>query len=126
MTVHEAINNIHAPKGLTSILAGISTGDFSVLPHKNGLNADYEKAKEMVVKHTKQLNECTSDWSYWSVLGDLSYWEAIQNILEAATIVGENNLPDIPKPDMEGLVVMDSISCVERYGKAILNAVKDK
>lgn len=126
MTLKEAITNIHAPKGLTSILAGLSAGDYSVLPHENGLQADHEKAKQEVAKWKDALNKCTSDWSYWSILGDLAYWEAIECIYQAAALVGENNLPDVPKPDLEGLVVMDCISKVQSYGNEILSKSKQK
>ena len=124
MTVQQAISNIHAPKGMTSIISGVMSGDYSVLPHDKGVDADLAKAKEMVAQSKKQLDECKSDWSYWSILSDLEYWKAIENILQAAVLVGENNLPDIPKPDMEGLVVMDAISKVSKYGDAILSEAK--
>lgn len=121
MTVQEAIGNIHAPKGLTSVLNGLMSGDYSVLPHEKGIGADLKTAEENVAKYQKQLAQCTSDWSYWSILGDKAYWEAVRDILEAATIVGPDNLPDVEKPNFEGLVVMDSISRVTTYGRTILS-----
>ena len=124
MTTQEAIGAIHAPKGMTSILAGISTGDFSVLPHEKGKNADLEKAAEMVKMHQKQLDECKSDWAYWSILGDLSYWQAIHNILEAGELVGNNNLPYVAAPNTEGCVVMDAIGKVADFGKEVLDKAK--
>lgn len=124
MTLQKAIDNIHAPKGLTSILSGLMTGDYSVLPHENGIGADHEKAKQEVAKWKQALNECKSDWAYWSILGDLAYWEAIESIYQAAAIVGPDNLPDVPKPNLDGLVVMDCIGKVQQYGNEILNEAK--
>lgn len=111
---------ISAPKGLTSILAGVMQNDFSVLPHQKGLEATISVADEKVALHRKQLNECTSDWSYWSILGDLSYWEAVKNILKGAEMVGENNMPDV-KFESKAVVVMDSIGEIDKFGKYVLS-----
>lgn len=92
----------------------------NVLPHDKGKDASLEKADEMVLYCQKQLDICNSDWAYWSILSDLEYWKAVRNILKAATIVGVDNLPDIPMPQMEGKVVMDSIYEVTKFGEAIL------
>lgn len=124
MTVAEAISHIHAPKGMTSILAGISSGDYSVLPHEKGNNADLEKATEQVEIHKNALKECKSDWSYWSILGDLEYWQAIEKILKAGELVGNDKLPYVPPPNLEGLVVMDAIGAVGTYGDSVLLAAK--
>lgn len=126
MTVKEAIASIHAPKGVTSILAGISSGDYSVLPHEKGKNADMDKAREMVAQYKKSLEECKSDWSYWSILSDLSYWEAICNILEAGELVGNDNLPDVAPPNLQGLMVMDAIGAVSDFGDKILGEARAK
>jgi hypothetical protein len=123
MTVQEAINKIHAPKGVTSILAGVMSGDYSVLSDQNGIDASLVKAQEMVVQYQKQIDECTSDWSYWAILGDLTYWEAVRNILEAGTI---NNgiVADVYAPQLDGLVVMDAIGSVSDFGKEVLQRTK--
>lgn len=125
MTVQEAISKIHAPKGMTSVIAGLMTGDFSVLPHEKGKNAGLEKAKEMLAQHEKALKECKSDWAYWSILGDVSYWAAIVNILEAGELVGNENLPDVEAPDLSNCVVMDAIGKVEQFGAKILSMAKE-
>lgn len=127
MTTKQAIEAIYAPKGVTSVLNGIMSGDYSVFPHTGGEDSNLQKAASQVDKYQKQLDECKSDWSYWSILGDLEYWKAIKNILEAAHIVGDDNLPDIPKPNLGGqLVVMDQIYEVTKFGAAILAAAKEK
>lgn len=123
MTVNEAISKIHAPKGITSILAGLASGDYSVLPHDKGIGADLLIAKEQVAKYQKAIDECKSDWAYWSILGDLEYWKAVQNILEAGTL---NNgvLADVEAPNMEGLVVMDAIGKVSKFGEQVLKETR--
>lgn len=123
MTVQEAILKIHAPKGVTTVLAGVMSGDYSVLKEHDGLSASLSTAQEMVDKHQKQLNECQSDWAYWGILGDLTYWEAVRNILEAGTLNG-GVLADVPGPYLEGLVVMDSIGKVGDFGKEVLSKTK--
>lgn len=124
MTVNEAISKIHAPKGVTSILAGLSNGDYSVLPHEKGIGADLKTAEHQVALYDKQIQECKSDWAYWSILGDLEYWKAVRNILEAGSI---NNgiLADVKDPDLSGaVVVMDSIGRVTDFGETILRETK--
>lgn len=122
MTLTEALSKINAPKGFTSIIAGVSNGDYSVLPKESTLKTSMEEADSKIALYQKQMSECKSDWSYWSILGDLEYWKAIKNILEAAELVGENNLPDVEKK--EGVVVMDAIGAVSDFGKMILHKAK--
>lgn len=123
MTVIEAISKIHAPKGLTSILAGISAGDYSVMPHNKGIDADILIADEEISKYEKAIDECKSDWAYWSILSDLEYWKAIKNILEAGKL-SNGKLPDIDAPDLEGCVLMDAIGRVSDFGEKILRETR--
>jgi hypothetical protein len=125
VTTQQAINAIYAPKGVTSIIEGILHDDFSVMPHEKGKDANILKAEEMIAKYEKDLHSCKSDWSYWSILGDLVYWKAIKNILDASAIAGSNNLPDIPIPDLNGCVVMDAIYKVEKFGFEVLSKTKE-
>lgn len=111
---------ISAPKGLTSILNGIAQGDFSVLPHQKGLEATLCVAEEKVALYQNQLDNCKSDFSYWSILSDLVYWEAIKNILKGAEIVGENNMPDVVFEN-KAFLVMDSIAEIEKFGKYVFS-----
>lgn len=120
MKLTEVLSMISAPKGLTSILVGISQNDFSVLPHQQGLEATMYVADEKIAIYQRQLDECKSDWSYWSILGDLAYWKAVKNILKGAEIVGENNMPDV-KFENKAVVVMDSIAETEKFGRLVLS-----
>jgi hypothetical protein len=125
MKLQEVLSQINAPKGLTSILAGISQNDFSVLPHQKGLDATMAVADERIAEYRKSLDECKSDWSYWSILSDLEYWCSVKNILEAAQIVGENNLPDVHYQPSNS-VVMDEIANVRKFGEAVLSLAKQQ
>lgn len=119
MTVQEAIAQIHAPKGVTSIIAGIMNNDYSVLSIQNGSDSSLKKAQEQVALYQKQLDECKSDWSYWSILGDLTYWEAVRNILEAGTL-NNGELAYVSAPELNGIVAMDAIGRVDDFGKEVL------
>ena len=123
MKVQEAIKLIHAPKGVTSILSGLMTGDYSTLPHAQGLGADLEKARAKVLQTQKAFDACQSDWAYWSILGDLAYWKAIENILTAGA-ANNGEVADVPAPQMEGLVVMVAIGRVEEFGKKVLDETR--
>ena len=123
MTVKEAINSIHAPKGVTSVLAGVSAGDFSVLNDQKGIEATFEKAEKMISKYQTQLNECKSDWSYWSILSDLGYWKSIKNILEAGRL-NNGELAEVEPPDLKNCVVMDAIGRVEDFGRKVLSETR--
>jgi hypothetical protein len=123
MKLVDVLSMISAPKGLTSILNGIQQNDYSVLPHQKGLLATILVANEQISIQKKRLDECQSDWSYWSILGDLEYWKAVRNILEGADIVGENNMPEVSFKS-EAVVVMDSISEIQRFGEYVLDVCK--
>lgn len=120
MKLETAIQSIHAPKGVTSIIQGVINGDYSVLSEQNALGASIEKIEEQVAFHKKQLDECRSDWAYWAILGDLAYWRAVRNIYKAAELVGAENLPDVAIPDVQRCIVMDAIGKVEKFGEDIL------
>lgn len=122
MTAQEAISKIYAPKGITSLIAGAISGDFSTLPHQKGLKADLETAKGEVEKTKLELKNCHSDWAYWSILGDLAYWKTIVNILEAA-IINNGIVADI-EPPKDGGLVMDAIYDLQRWGERILTETK--
>lgn len=121
MTLEQAINNIHAPHGVSSIIAGIVNDDYSVLRDPKAVATSVVEIEHKVKGVQRQLDECKSDWAYWSILGELSYWRATLNIYKAAEIVGFDKLADIPAPTLEGISVMDAIARVEKYGKDILS-----
>ena len=126
MKLSEVLEKIHAPKGLTSVMMGIAEGDMSVMPHKDGsIGVGLSYAEDMVTLYKKQLDECTSDWSYWSILGDLEYWKTVRDLLQASDITGEDSLPDIDLPSTQG-VVMDNIASLRQFGRDVLAEAKKR
>lgn len=112
---------ISAPKGITSVISGIMEGDYSVIPHQKGAQSDLQIAEAQVQDHELKLKECKSDWSYWSILGDLTYWTAIRDILKGADMVGPTNMPEV-RFESKSIMVMDHIAEVEAFGKEVLEA----
>jgi len=123
MTVQDAIGNIHAPKGMTSLIAGVMSGDFDPIQNQDAVGASLAIAQEKLGAVKKAQLNCKSDWAYWGYQGDISYWTAVVDILKAAEITGPQSLPYIEKPELNG-VVMDVCSKVEAYGKNVLEAAK--
>lgn len=123
MTVQEAIDKIYAPKGLTSVIAGILNDDLSVLNNQKGIETSLSKVDKMISKYQQQMEECQSDWAYWSILSDLEYWKAVKNILTAGAL---NNgvVADVSAPNLENTVVMDAISQITAFGEMILLKTK--
>lgn len=124
MNVEEALSKIHSPKGMTSVIEGVLTGDFDSIRSQDATNASLTEARAKLESIQKTQAECKSDAAYWGYEGDAAYWRAVVSILEAAVITGPENLPDIEAPNTEGRVVMDACSLIEKYGKAILSAAQ--
>lgn len=119
MKLSEALSKIHAPKGVTSIVAGAMSGDFDSIRHQNAAGVSLESARAKLRAAEEAQNKATSDWAYWGYAGDVAYWQCAVSLLEAAEICGADNLPDVPMPKLEG-VVMDVQYEVARWGAAVL------
>ena len=124
MRLEEAIKAIHAPKGVTSMIAGAMSGDFDPIREQNAVGQSLESARQKLADVQKAQQNCGSDWAYWGYQGDISYWSAVVNILEAAAISGPENLPDMPPLDESPAVVMDMCARVEKYGRTLLEKAK--
>lgn len=124
MTVAEALSRIHAPKGMTSLIAGVMSNDFDPIRDQNAAGKSLSAAQAQLEAAEKAQAECQSDWAYWGYMGDISYWRAVVSILKAAEITGPDKLPNVPAPDLSACVVMDACSKVERFGSDILAAAK--
>lgn len=125
MTVKEALDKIYAPKGVTSIIEGLINNDFSVLDNQKGTEASFDFANLRIKELQIQLDNCHSDWSWWSILGDLEYWKAAKNILEAG-MIHSGELADVEAPNLQDCVVMDAISRVTKFGEKVLSETKLK
>lgn len=124
MNVNDALNSIHAPKGLTSVIDGLMGGDIDSIQNQNGIGKSLEEAQRMLKRAQDAQQACKSDAAYWGYMGDISYWQAVVDILTAADLVGAESLPDIDKPNLSGCVVMDACSKVQKFGDDILAAAK--
>ena len=125
MNIDEALSKIHAPKGITSMLAGALSGDFDPIRGPDLITKNLDVAKGKLAEVIESQSNCRSDWAFWGYEGDKAYWSAVVNILEAAAIVGADNLPDVTGPEV-GCVVMDQCSYITKFGKDILAAAKAK
>ena len=123
MTLEEALRKIHAPKGVTSMIAGVMAGDFDPIREQNASGVALEEARNRLKKIKESQANCKSDWAFWGYEGDKAYWQATIFILEAAEITGPENLPEIEAPSGRG-VVMDVCHQVEQFGVQMLKAAK--
>lgn len=124
MNLEFLLKKIYAPRGMTSVIQGLVNNDFSVLNNPTAIGTSIVDVEEKIKKYRKDLEECKSDWSYWSILSDLTFWEMVANILKGAELVGPENLPEI-EYNNEGGVVMDAIGYNEKFGVEFLAKCKD-
>ena len=124
MNVDEALSRIHAPKGQTSIIAGLMSGDTDSIQSQNAVGASLETARRKLEDVKTAQRNCGSDWAYWGYEGDIAYWSAVVLILEAAELVGADSLPDVDAPRTDG-VVMDVCSRVQGFGREVLRLAKE-
>lgn len=122
MTLREVLAKIHAPKGVTSLVAGVMSGDFGPIRKQSAVGVSLDEARAKLARVEQAQRDCQSDWAYWGYMGDIAYWRAVVDILTAADLVGPDNLADVPAPT--GVVVMDLCAATERYGRAILAAAR--
>jgi len=123
MNVHEALNLIHAPKGATSVIAGLLGGDSASIQDQDATGIALAEATEKLKTAKRNQNDARSDAAWWGYAGDVAYWSAVVDILKAAELVGADNLPDVPAPKTDG-VVMDVQYHVEQFGAAILTKAR--
>jgi hypothetical protein len=126
MNLQQAIEGIHSPKGFTSVIEALfAGGDPNSIKDQNAIGKTRADAEAELAKVQKAQSECKSDAAYWGYMGDISYWRAVVNIMQAAELVGADNLPDVPMPKWGG-VVMDECSKVEDFGRRMLIAATEK
>jgi len=126
MNLQEALQPVRSVQGVTSIIAGVLSGDFGAINDPEALTDGLAQARNALARVTQAQDKATSDASWWGYNGQRSYWEAVVDILEAAELVGEANLPDIEPPVTKGKVVMDAQYAISAYGKAIKQAALDE
>ena len=125
MELKEALKPVYAPQGATTVIGGLMSGDLSSLKHNEAATTTaLEEAETRLQEAQAAMKSCGSDWAYWGHAGEVAYWSCVRDILEAATICGADNLPDVDPPSMEGLVVMDAQGRMADYGRKVLAAAK--
>src|SRR3990172_7531998 len=120
MTVEEALAPIGPVVGFSSLIGAPES-----VSSRQANNPTLAEARDRLDSLTQARDNAQSDYSYWGYAGQVSYWQALVDILEAAKLVGADSLPDVPPPEQGG-VVMDSMSCIEEYGKAVLRAAREQ
>ena len=124
MNVEQALSKIRAPKGITSLINGVLSGDFEPIRDQSAVGESLVQAEARLAEVQAKQAACTSDWAYWGYEGDKAYWAAVVDILKAAEITGPESLPDIDGPTLEGKVVMDACAAVERFGRHLRQAAE--
>lgn len=119
MTLQQALGMIHAPKGVTSIVAGLLSGDTGSIQGQNAVGVSLKEAQSRLAAVRTAQDNCQSDWAYWGYNGDIAYWSAVVDLLKAAAIVGVDNLPYVDPPGADG-VVMDVQHRVKEFGATVL------
>lgn len=123
MKLTEALSKIHAPKGMTTVIAAVMSGDFKPIRDQSAVGVGLEEARSNLAKVKEMQSNCGSDWAWWGYEGDVAYWSCVISLLEAAELVGPDNLPDVEAPSTDG-VVMDVQSNVEGFGRKVLQLAK--
>lgn len=125
MKLQDALSRIHAPKGQTSVITGLLTGDFAPIRDQSAIGVHLSEARQKLEQAREAQRNCTSDWAWWGYNGDIAYWTCVVDLLSAAEIVGADNLPDIPLPELSG-VVMDVQAKIEDWGAKVLHAAQQQ
>lgn len=123
MKAKEALESVWPVKGMTTMISGILSRDWDSIrgPGEEATSSLLQVEAALERANDAQAN-CKSDAAYWGYMGDISYLRATRDILKAIEICGDD-LPDVPKPNRDG-VVMDLCSQIERFGSKILRLAK--
>lgn len=127
MKLSEVLSQLYPTRGITSVLAAtIGGGDIgSIIGGTADLGVTVAHAETELAKYRHLSNTCTSDAAYWGYMGDVEYWQVVVNLLKAAKLVGPDNLPDVPLPRRDG-IVMDLLAEQRRFGDAVLRLAEQR
>jgi len=124
MRLETAINSIHAPQGVTTLISGLLSGDFDSVFHKDAVGKSLGEVEDMLAGVRRQQRDCASDAAWWGYNGEIAYLAAVRDLLKAAEITGPDNLPDVDIPDLSAGIVMDLQAKVTRFGAEVLKQAK--
>lgn len=120
MNLKQALEPIAPVVGLSSLIG--APGSIST---EKAVDIDLQGAIKKLTEIEDAQKKCGSDYAYWGYEGQRAYWSATVDILHAAELVGNDNLPDVPPPDTDGKVVMDACWYIQKYGKDILEKAEE-
>jgi len=120
MNLKQALEPIAPVVGFSSLIG--APGSVST---EKTVDIDLKTAVKKLAEIKDAQKNCGSDYAYWGYEGQRAYWSAVVDILQAAELVGDNNLPDVPPPDIEGKVVMDACWYIQKYGKDVLEKAEE-
>ena len=123
MKLADALLHIRPPYGATTIVAAVMSGDFDPIKRGPSATASREEAERQRDAAQERRDKATSDWSYWGYWAERHAWASLANLLAAAAISGADDLPDVPGPPFEG-VVMDVGAKMERWSADVLAAAQ--
>jgi len=106
--------------GLSSLIGAPS----SVSSHCAEATITLSEARERRQQIADRMNNATSDYAYWGYAGQHSYWVMVCDLLEAAELVGADDLPYVSAPDTKNGVVMDLMGRMEKFGREVLTKAK--
>lgn len=125
MKLEEALNKMGGPtRGFTSMLSALRGGDLKSVSGGKRAEESLPDARKKLEDYKQAMFNAKSDAAYWGYMGDVSYWTAVVALLEAAEIVGPDNLPDVAYDETPG-VVMDMCARQERFGQEVLRLSRD-
>jgi len=124
MKLSDALRDFGPCRGQTSVIAALlGGGDVKSVTGEPRKGESLKEARAQLARYEEAQEACRSDAAWWGYMGDISYWRAVISLLEAAELVGADNLPDLPYT-VQGGFVMDICSRQESWGKEVLEAAK--
>lgn len=123
MKLSDALTLIAPVRGGTTVIEAVLAGKERLAASSVRTTKSLTEARAMLEAATTRRQQSQSDWEYWAHEGAISYWRAVCSLLEAAQIVGENSLPEIPFAD-RGITVMERCSAQQAWGEQVLAAAR--
>jgi hypothetical protein len=123
MNIQEALQRLGPPPvGFSSMIAAPNSvsGEGAEKTPQITIAQVNEKLEQLGTS----LRACKSDAEYWGYAAQESYWKAVHSMLEAAEITGPEDIPDLPAPKLNG-VLMDMMGQQEAYGRRILECAHE-
>lgn len=125
MKLEDALSKINPPKTLGSLINS-TLGYNEIIQHESPAGKTLEEAhahRDMAIDRMANSN---SESEYWNYQGELSAWQAACDVLEAAELVGPDNLPDITYPKKLGPDITSACAQLEGWGQNVLYEAQNR